>query len=198
MIRAAIGLESWVLLKLCKPFWRGPGFGQVRVGKVFLLARLPPSAGCWNEVLLVGLIPPSHCVSRSWSRGKRVPEFGSWMNVLVCFGSFWVVVLPRQQEMESWCFCVSDGLRYLCSCGHHCVLLPACAAWGTGLISRGFPGDHKHRSLLLCPWQPVVLRCLPIFSACSSCSSFPGVRPEVVWDQYHQREGGGASELAGS
>lgn len=69
---------------------------------MFILACLPPSAGCWNEVLLVGLIPPSHCVSRSWSRGKRELEFGTWMNVPVWFGSFLVVVLPTQQEVESW------------------------------------------------------------------------------------------------
>lgn len=39
-------------------------------------------------------------------------------------------------------------------------------------------------------------RYLPSLTTCSSYSSFPGVRPEVVWDQCHQREGGGASELA--
>lgn len=36
IIITAIGLGSWVLLKLCKTFWGRPGFGQVRVGKVFI------------------------------------------------------------------------------------------------------------------------------------------------------------------
>lgn len=46
----------------------------------------------------MGLVPPTHCVSRSWSRGKCELEFGMWMNVPVSFESFLAVVLPRHQQ----------------------------------------------------------------------------------------------------
>lgn len=74
----------------------------------------------------MGLIPPSHCESRSWSRGKCELEFGMWMNVPVSFESFLAVVLPRQQGMESWCLCVSDGLEV----SGICVLgdIPVCCS----------------------------------------------------------------------
>lgn len=49
------------------------------------------------------------------------------------------------------------------------MLISACAGWGKGLISRDFPGDlsgsHQHRSLLLFPWHPVVLKCTGAFPA---------------------------------
>lgn len=83
---------------------------------MFILAHLPPSAGCWNEVLLVGLIPPGRCVSRSWSRGKHELRVWDLSECAFWFGSFLVVVLPLQQEMENWCLCVSDSLRVSGTC----------------------------------------------------------------------------------
>lgn len=38
------------------------------------------------------------------------------MNVPLWFGSFLVVVLPTQQEMENWYLCVSDGPRVSGTC----------------------------------------------------------------------------------
>lgn len=45
------------------------------------------------------------------------------MNVPMWFG---IVVMPMQQEMESWCLCVSGGLRVSGTCSLGAIMV--CAA----------------------------------------------------------------------